>query len=109
MAKKKKEASVDPAPEVVAVETAPAPKKRGRPKGSKNVKVASAAPKKRAGRPKGSRNKPKGTALASVTIKKRGRPAGSGIKPNNGSFRGMVQEMIREEVQKALKEAFSSF
>lgn len=76
---------------------ATAPKKLGRPKGSKNkpktngVAVAPIAaevpaPKKR-GRPKGSKNKPKtnGVAAAPVTEatapKKRGRPKGSKNKP----------------------------
>jgi len=58
------------------------PKKRGRPKGSKNkpkdtLTEPPTEPKKR-GRPKGSKNKPKDTPTEPPTeLKKRGRPKGS--------------------------------
>ena len=76
------------------VDTSAAPKRRGRPKGSKNkAKPAAAkspvtsAPKKR-GRPPGSKNKPK-TAATKTTAKNtpkrgRGRPKGSKNKPKTG-------------------------
>ena len=64
------------------------PKKRGRPKGSKNkpkddLPEITDTPKKR-GRPAGSKNKPKEPDVSkdiSETPKKRGRPAGSKNKP----------------------------
>jgi hypothetical protein len=66
------------------------PKKRGRPKGSKNkpkddLPEITDTPKKR-GRPAGSKNKPKDTDVSkdiSETPKKRGRPAGSKNKPKD--------------------------
>jgi len=69
-----------------------APKKRGRPAGSKNkpkdiapATEVTETPKKR-GRPAGSKNKPKDVAPApevTETPKKRGRPAGSKNKPKD--------------------------
>jgi len=66
------------------------PKKRGRPKGSKNkpkdhLPENTDTPKKR-GRPVGSKNKPKDTDVSkdiSETPKKRGRPVGSKNKPKD--------------------------
>lgn len=66
------------------------PKKRGRPKGSKNkpkddLPEITATPKKR-GRPAGSKNKPKDTDVSkdiTNTPKKRGRPKGSKNKPKD--------------------------
>lgn len=58
------------------------PKKRGRPKGSKNKtpeETVTTAVKKR-GRPKGSKNKTSGETV--VVAKKRGRPKGSKNKPS---------------------------
>ena len=69
-----------------ATETANAPKRRGRPKGSKNKVKAEAvdvtpAPKRR-GRPKGSKNKAKTETVEVVDApKRRGRPKGSKNKP----------------------------
>ena len=63
-------------------EPSPEPKKRGRPKGSKNKPMDTSTevphePKKR-GRPKGSKNKPKDTPNEITTQpKKRGPPKGS--------------------------------
>ena len=65
-----------------STEVAKTPKKRGRPKGSKNKikdtpEEVPAEPKKR-GRPKGSKNKPKDPRVEVPTApKKRGRPKGS--------------------------------
>ena len=67
-----------------------APKKRGRPKGSKNKPKDTPTevpnePKKR-GRPKGSKNKPKDTSTeVPPEPKKRGRPKGSKNKPKDTS------------------------
>jgi len=75
-----------PAAEPAVAET-PAPKKRGRPKGSANNPKAAAAkaPAKRRGRPKGSKNKPRAAASAApaktAAPKRRGRPPGSKNKP----------------------------
>jgi hypothetical protein len=51
------------------------PKKRGRPKGSKNKTSAETQVPKKRGRPKGSKNKTSGETV--VVAKKRGRPRGS--------------------------------
>jgi len=68
-----------------------APKRRGRPKGSKNkakpaaVETPKSAPPKRRGRPPGSKNKPKTaakkTAAKTAPKRGRGRPKGSKNKP----------------------------
>ena len=93
-----------PAPLKGPIVETPAPKRRGRPKGSKNKPSATSAkaatpkaktttaPKKR-GRPPGSKNKPKTTG-AKATVKtspatkagpkRRGRPKGSKNKPKTG-------------------------
>jgi hypothetical protein len=62
---------------------APAPKRRGRPPGTKS-KTAD-APKRR-GRPPGTKNKPK--ADAEETPKRRGRPPGSKNKPKAAATSG---------------------
>ena len=64
------------------------PKKRGRPKGSKNkpkdVPTEPHTEPKKRGRPKGSKNKPKDTPTEVTTqTKNRGRPKGSKNKPND--------------------------
>ncbi len=81
--------------------------KRGRPKGSKNA--GKAAPKKtkgKRGRPKGSKNKPQ--SLVSAGKRPRGRPRGSGKKPgmSPSGLRGIIVEIVREEVHAALLQAF---
>ena len=89
------------APEAEPAAAAPsAPRKRGRPKGSKNTPEATIteanattptekAPAKRRGRPKGSKNKPKtaasATSLKTPVPKRRGRPPGSKNKPKAAS------------------------
>ena len=65
-----------------------APKKRGRPKGSKNKPkdtiIEPPSESKKRGRPKGSKNKPKDTQTEQPSEpKKRGRPKGSKNKPKN--------------------------
>jgi hypothetical protein len=91
MAKRRMTEAGTAAATTTAVVDAPAgtaaPKKRGRPKGSKNktsAAKASAAPARRGpGRPKGSRNKAaaaKAAATKPATGAKRGRPAGTGLE-----------------------------
>jgi len=130
MAKKKKAAeaeSTDTSVETTAVLETPAsevekPKaKRGRPAGSsKKAATKASKPAKKAkgkrGRPKGSKNKTKsikvsgGDGTGGNAIKRgRGRPPGSGKKtaiasPNG--LRGIITQIVREEVHAALLQAF---
>jgi len=69
------------------IEAVAAPKKRGRPKGSKN--------KGKRGRPAGSKNK-KGRGL--------GRPMGNGTVP--AGLRDAITKIVRVEVHAALMAAF---
>jgi hypothetical protein len=89
--------------ESTAPEAATAPKKRGRPKGSKNGPPQAKPTKKgRAGRPKGSKNKPKPATVG----KRRGRPKGT--SKGEVSLREIVVKIVREEVQNALHDAFKN-
>jgi hypothetical protein len=83
--------------------------KRGRPKGSKNAAKAPKAPKKakgKRGRPKGSKNK--SASLVTTGKRPRGRPPGTGKKAalTKVGLRGIITQIVREEVHTALLQAF---
>lgn len=83
--------------------------KRGRPAGAKSSKKVSQAlvkAKGRRGRPKGSKNKAKSTV--GIGKRSRGRPPGSGKKVNTtpSGLRGVIVNIVREEVHAALLQAF---
>lgn len=68
------------------VAEAPAPKRRGRPKGSKNKTAAEpVVAVKRRGRPPGSKNKSNATEAVAAAPKRRGRPKGSKNKTKAAS------------------------
>lgn len=80
--------------------------KRGRPKGSKTAAKAPKKTKGKRGRPKGSKNK---SAKAVTTGKRpRGRPPGSGKKAalTPVGLRGIITQIVRDEVHAALLQAF---
>lgn len=77
---------------------------RGRPKGSSKKPAAKA--KGRPGRPKGSKNQPK--SLITTGKRPRGRPAGPSKKAGVAlsGLRGVIVQIVREEVHAALLQAF---
>lgn len=80
--------------------------KRGRPPGSKSVGKASKTPKfikGKRGRPKGSKNKSKGIAASG---KRRGRPPGKKVGMTASGLREIITQIVRDEVQAALLQAF---
>ena len=85
------------------------PKKRGRPKGSKNKpKVLDIIIPKKRGRPKGSKNKPK--VLDIIIPKKRGRPKGSKNKLKKISIINInpIKSFDNNENKNICNETFSS-
>jgi len=119
MAKKKSEVESTEATTAVAEASAPGTDKpkakrgRGRPKGSKSATKVPNKTKGKRGRPKGSKNKKSsltgGSNTGGLAMKRgRGRPPGSGKKAavSASGLRGIITQIVRDEVHAALLQAF---
>jgi len=114
MAKKSKNASASTGEssseelpkETAAESTASGPMKRGRGRPKGTQKKPDVKKKGKRGRPKGSKNRTK--APLSIGKRPRGRPPGSSKKamPTGTNLRGIITEIVREEVHSALLAAF---